>query len=171
MTEDFLSGLDDQRPHNWIDAFPWLKGVVDAGALPIWADAIEGKSMAVRIQRLGQLSELAMERLSQWTIGQIFPGLTPELNLLEIRLPARAANALERHGCNTAAVLIPVRLEEMMKWRNVGVGTIDSILQALADASTSMATPAVTSDLPSFEQPQLEIPPTLLVTQPKVLPT
>ncbi|CAH0136012.1 hypothetical protein SRABI26_00346 [Arthrobacter sp. Bi26] len=58
-----------------------------------------------------------------------------------------------------------------MKWRNVGVGTIDSILQALADASTSMATPAVTSDLPSFEQPQLEIPPTLLVTQPKVLPT
>lgn len=164
MTEDFLPGFDDQRPRTWLDAFPWLQGVAEPGTLSMWTDAIEGRSMTVRVQRLGQLSELAMERLTQWTIGQILPGLTPELNLLEIRLPARATNALGRHGCGTAADLIPVRLEEMMEWRNVGVGTIDSILQALADASTSMATPAVTSMGTSSERRTLEVPPPQLAS-------
>ncbi|BCW52032.1 sigma factor-like helix-turn-helix DNA-binding protein [Arthrobacter sp. StoSoilB13] len=158
MTEDFLPGFEDQRPRTWLDAFPWLPGVAEPNALPMWEDAIDGNTVTARVQRLGQLSGLAMERLTQWTLGQIFPGLTPELNLLEIRLPARAVNALGSHGCNTAADLIPVRLEEMMRWRSVGVGTIDSILQALADASTSMATPAVTTFTTSSKQPQLEVP-------------
>jgi hypothetical protein len=158
MTQDYLPGLDDQRPRNWIDAFPWLKGVAKPGTVPMWSEAIEGTSMTVRIRRLGQLAELAMERLPQWTIGQIFPGLIPELDLFELRLPARAANALGRNGCRTAADLIPVRVEEIMAWQQVGVGTIDTILQALGGASTSMATPAVTAVTLSY-QPRLEVPP------------
>ncbi|MBD1591598.1 hypothetical protein HC744_06045 [Arthrobacter sp. S1_S22] len=158
MTQDYLPGLDDQRPRNWIDAFPWLKGVAKPGTVPMWLEAIEGTSMTVRIRRLGQLAELAMERLPQWTIGQIFPGLIPELDLFELRLPARAANALGRNGCRIAADLIPVRVEEIMAWQQVGVGTIDTILQALGDASTSMATPAVTAVTLS-SQPRLEVPP------------
>jgi hypothetical protein len=151
MKEDHSLGFNDQRPRNWLDAFPWLKGVAEHGTVQIWTDAIEGASTPIRNLRLVQLSALAMERLTQWSIGQIFPGLDPELNLLDLRLPARAANALHRHGCHTAADVIPIRVEEMMTWRHVGAGTVDSILQALANASTSMATPAVTSPAATTE--------------------
>ena len=42
-------------------------------------------------------------------------------------------------------------VDDMMSWRQVGVGTIDAILQALADASTTAATPTVTSFSDAFE--------------------
>ena len=42
-------------------------------------------------------------------------------------------------------------VDDMMSWRQVGVGTIDAILQTLADASTTAATPTVTSFSDAFE--------------------
>lgn len=151
MVNDLLLSEDDQRSYTWLDAFPWLRGAAEPSALKAWAEPIEGSSVPVRAGRLSRISELAMERLTQWTIGQIFPGLPADLNILEIRLPARAVNVLHHNNCHTAADIIPVRLEEMMAWRQVGVGTIDSILQVLADASTSSETPAVTTSIVSNE--------------------
>ena len=46
-----------------------------------------------------------MERLTQWTIGQIFPGLSPDLDLRLLQLPVRAANALHRQDCTQAGAL------------------------------------------------------------------
>ncbi len=40
-----------------------------------------------------QIAELAMQRLSHWTIGSIFPGLSPDIDLLQLNLPVRAINA------------------------------------------------------------------------------
>lgn len=164
MTDELVRGFDDQRPRSWLDAFPWLKGVAEPGTLPTWTEMIDGVSLTTRIQRLAHVSELAMERLTQWTVGQIFPGLNPELNLLEIRLPARAVNALGRNSCSTAGDLIPLRLYELMEWRQIGVGTIDSILQALADSSASATTPTVTTLASSDEEQQPEAPPAQLAS-------
>nr|WP_255621936.1 sigma factor-like helix-turn-helix DNA-binding protein [Tessaracoccus sp. OS52] len=86
-----------------------------------------------------------MERLTRWTIGQIFPGITPELDLSRLQLPARAANALAHNECAVAGDLMSLTLDSVLEWRQVGVGTVDAILQALADASTSLATPTITT--------------------------
>ncbi len=142
MTDEFHFDFDDIRPRTWADAFPWLSGATGAA----WRTRpIVDTDFNSRRTYLAQISEFAMERLTQWTIGQIFPGLSPELELRLLHLPARASNTLVREGRARAGELASVRLDDMMSWRQVGVGTIDAILQALADASTSAPTPNVAS--------------------------
>lgn len=140
MTDNF--SFDDPRPRSWLDAFPWLKGAAES-ATPWWNDPIDDADVIARQQRLAQISELAMERLTRWTIGQIFPGLSPDLELNQANLPTRAVNALGRHCIVRAGDLTGMTLESILEWRQVGVGTVDAILQALAEASTSSATPTV----------------------------
>ncbi|WP_160118021.1 sigma factor-like helix-turn-helix DNA-binding protein, partial [Mycobacterium sp. MFM001] len=144
MTED--SSFHDLQPRSWLDAFPWLKGVTKPESSPWWNEPTNSPDATIRRQRIAAISELAMERLTRWTIGQIFPGLPPDLELRRLQLPTRAANVLGREGCVLAADLSNVALDSMMDWRQIGVGTVDAILQALADASTSVATPMVTND-------------------------
>lgn len=145
MTDDFDFdfAFDDVRPRTWADAFPWLSGAAGVTGAT-WRDRpIDDTDFTSRQSYLAQISELAMERLTQWTIGQIFPGLPPDINLLATDLPVRAINALGRFGCATSGELMAVTLDDVLGWRQVGVGTVDAILQRLADASTSAATPAV----------------------------
>ncbi|WP_162794434.1 sigma factor-like helix-turn-helix DNA-binding protein [Nocardioides houyundeii] len=144
MTEHFIFDFDDIRPRTWADAFPWLSGAAGAAGA-VWRDqAVDDTDIRSRQAFLAQISELAMERLTHWTIGQIFPGLSSEVDLLEGDLPARAYNALIRSGYRTSGQLMGVALEDMLGWRQVGVGTVDAILQRLADVSTSLATPPIT---------------------------
>ncbi|TIC79893.1 hypothetical protein E8D34_19685 [Nocardioides sp. GY 10113] len=145
MTDDFDFdfAFDDVRPRTWADAFPWLSGAAGVTGAT-WRDRpIDDTDFASRQSYLAQISELAMERLTQWPIGQIFPGLSPNLDLLATDLPARAINALGRFECRTSGELMALTLDEVLGWRQVGVGTVDAILQRLADASTSAATPPV----------------------------
>ncbi|PPA41780.1 hypothetical protein BF14_020040 [Streptomyces griseus] len=137
-----ISSFTAPRPRSWLDAFPWLKGAADPGADAWWNDAID--SADVSRERLAQISELAMARLPQWTIGQIFPGLAPDFDLYRMQLPARAINALRQRDYSQAGDLAGITLNTMLGWRHIGVGTVDAILQGLADASTSVAAPAVT---------------------------
>lgn len=141
MTDD--SPFNDQRPRSWLDAFPWLKVAAEPHGDAWWNDAIDEAESVLRRQRLAQISEFAMARLTNWTIGQIFPGLSPDVDLQRLQLPVRAANALGRQGYIQASDLTGITLYSMMDWRQVGIGTIDAILQALADASMSLATPTV----------------------------
>jgi hypothetical protein len=92
-----------------------------------------------------------------WTIGQIFPGLSPELDLRGLwLLPTRAINVMMRHGFATGADLMPLPLYEMMEWRNIGASTIDAILQVLADASTSVDNSSVRFDAETIESRPLQ---------------
>ena len=138
---DFSS--DDERPHSWADALPWVAGVSGVRAVPWWEESIADANPLTRNTRLAMISELAMERLTRWTIGQIFPGLAPGIHLQKFNLPTRAANALRRFGGPTTSELIAITLDDIMDWRGVGAGTVDAILQAFADASTVLATPPV----------------------------
>lgn len=142
MSDD---SFDDLRPRSWLDAFPWIKGASGHHGDAWWDEAIDDVDALLRRRRLAQISELAMQRLMGWSVGQIFPGLAPELALTQLRLPVRASNALRQRGYVTAGELEGVTVETILDWRQVGVGTVDAILQALADASTSVATPDVTS--------------------------
>ena len=110
-------GYGDLRPRTWLDAFPWLKGAADAAGYPWWDEPIDEAGGVVRQQRIAMIAELAMARLSQWTIGQIFPGLSPETELLQLRMPVRALNALGRNGCLTGADLMGVSLRVVMAWK------------------------------------------------------
>lgn len=133
----------DRRPHTWIDAFPWLRGAAESDSQFWWESPIDEKGTARRQQRIGMISDLAIERLTRWTVGQIFPGLPPDLSLDELDIPVRALNALKRGKFRYASDLIPVTLDDILDWQNVGVGTVDALLRALADESTSIETPTV----------------------------
>lgn len=152
MTQDFSFDFEDVRPRTWLDAFPWLRGAVEwhGEGRPWWHDAIEDTAFEDRERRVAQISELAMERLTRWTIAQIFPGLSPDVDLLKLNLPIRAINALGRFECGRSGELMALTLDDVMTWRQVGIGTVDAILRALADVSTSSATPSVTSDSERF---------------------
>lgn len=145
MNTDQDFSFEDVRPRTWGDAFPWLAGAAGLAEAPWWNEPIDDADVVLRRARIATLAELAIERLTRWTIGQIFPGLSPDVDLLSLELPTRANNVLTRLDCRTSSKLMTVTLGDMMEWRQVGVGTVDSILQALADVSTSLATPTVTS--------------------------
>ncbi|MCV6967756.1 hypothetical protein H7J50_28730 [Mycobacterium intermedium] len=108
-------------------------------------DSIQDTDPITHEARLATISALAMERLTRWTIGQIFPGLPPDINLLHLDLPMRARNALAKFGRADLNTLTATTLEEMLDWSQVGVGTVDAILRALADVSTYTATPTVSA--------------------------
>lgn len=133
-------------PRSWLDAFPWLKGIAEPDSDQWWNGVIDDSDAVERRQRLAQISELAVERLTRWTIGQIFPGLAPHVDLHRLQLPTRAINALSSRGYDRAGALTAVTLAAMLDWRQVGLGTVDAILQALADSSTAVSTPTVMAD-------------------------
>ncbi|QYF91061.1 sigma factor-like helix-turn-helix DNA-binding protein [Arthrobacter sp. PAMC25284] len=149
MTEVF--DFDYLQPRTWGDAFPWLSGTAGTGDSLRWSRAISETDQANKRDNLVQIAELAMQRLSHWTIGSIFPGLSPEIDLLQLHLPVRAINALTRFECGRSGDLMVLTLDNVLSWRQVGVGTVDAILQTLADVSTSFVTPSVTSKKERFE--------------------
>ncbi|SIJ89622.1 RNA polymerase factor sigma-32 [Mycobacteroides abscessus subsp. bolletii] len=141
MTSDLTS--DEVRPRSWADAFPWLAGASGIGAADWWTEPIEGADPTTRRSRLAAVSTLAMERLTRWTIGDIFPGLPADIDVTGLDLPVRACNVLGKYGRSKPGRLQGTTLHEMLDWYQMGAGTADAILQALADVSTSTATPAI----------------------------
>jgi hypothetical protein len=126
----------------WLDAFPWIEaaagdpGDVLGSAGGWWLEAVDASGSPVRAERLADLSDLALESLTRWTIGQIFPDLPADTALSTLSVTNRARNALARFGYRTADDLQGLELGELLDLPQVGIGTVDSILQALADAST-----------------------------------
>lgn len=147
----FPDPVVDLRPARcWLDAFPWIEVcAVDSSAaieqLPWWQHPIDELGTPGRELRLAQIAELALERLSRWTIGQIFPGLPSSIALADLPLPTRARNVLSRGNCYLAGDLQGEELSDILDWPQVGVGTVDSILRALADAATESASPVLTT--------------------------
>ena len=146
-------GMYEVGPRSWLDAFPWLKGAAGRNSKSWWDHPIDNDS-AVRGRRLATISELAMERLTNWTIGEIFPGLPSQLEMNRLPLPVRAINALAREGHQTVGDLSGLTVRKILAWRNVGVGTVDAILEALADVSTSSATTRVIAGHLGQEEPE-----------------
>ncbi|OBC03477.1 hypothetical protein A5784_14820 [Mycobacterium sp. 852013-50091_SCH5140682] len=127
----------------WSDAFPWLAGASGVGAVDWWSDKIEGTDPVTRRTRLATIAALAMERLTRWTIGEIFPGLPADIDLVALDLPTRARNVLGKYGRSKPGRLQATALQDMLSWSQMGIGTADAVLQVLADVSTSEATPAI----------------------------
>ncbi len=142
MTDENLDSVD-LRPRNWADAFPWLAGASGIGAVDWWSEPIEVADAVARQSRLANIAALAIERLTRWTIGEIFPGLPPEIDIVGMDLPVRARNVLGKYGRSKPGRLQATTLDDMLGWYQMGVGTADAILQALADVSTSTATPVI----------------------------
>jgi hypothetical protein len=147
VTDDLVV---DARPATcWLDAFPWVEAAgsatasADGGSQPWWLEPVDTPGTEQRAERLARLSDLALERLSRWTIGQIFPGLPSDTELVFLPLSTRARNAMARLGYRFARDLQGMELADLLDIRNIGLGTIDTILQALADASTSEAAPVL----------------------------
>ncbi|MFD5857598.1 sigma factor-like helix-turn-helix DNA-binding protein [Streptomyces chartreusis] len=130
--------LTSPSPRRWLDAFPWLaSGAPEVQAW--WNDIITDASPSLRQQHLSQVTDYAMTRLSQWTMGQIFPRLAPDLVLNRLDLPTRAMTAFGQRRYYQVGDLAGITLEEMRAWRYVGDGTVVAILGGLAEASTVFA--------------------------------
>lgn len=138
------SPLTDSPTVTWLDAFPWLPAVAHASSVQ-WATHIDDDSGEPNPQVVAHIAELASERLSHWSIGQILPGLRPDVELSFLNFPTRAANALYRHGMHTTGDLAGEVLASLMNWRGIGARTINSILETLIGVSMSAATPPVSS--------------------------
>ncbi len=136
---------DDVRPRTWSDAFPWLAGASGIGAVDWWNDTIQDTDPDARRSRLATISALAIERLARWTIGEIFPGLPPDVDIIALDVPVRARNIFGKYGRSKPGRLQATTLQDMLGWSQMGVGTADAVLQALADVSTAAATPRVSA--------------------------
>ncbi|HUY47112.1 MAG TPA: sigma factor-like helix-turn-helix DNA-binding protein [Streptosporangiaceae bacterium] len=138
---------DDPAPDafpalRWLDAFPWIAAAAaepgnPAGNVPArWLESVYFNGSSTRAERLADLSDLALEHLTRWTIGQTFPSLPANTVLSTLPMTNRARNALARFGYRTAGDLQGLELCELLDLPQVGIGTVDSILQALADGAT-----------------------------------
>jgi hypothetical protein len=138
--------VDDRVAECWLDAFPWVAAagseVYDA-ADAWWCEPIAAIGSTHRALCLARMAQLALERLGRWPIGQVFPGLHPDTPLAVLDLGTRGRNSLNRAGVYLTGDLFTWTLDDLLDLRNVGLGTVESILRALADASTESATPMV----------------------------
>jgi len=133
----------------WLDAFPWIEAAASdtdftsGSAQGWWLEPVDAPATSKRAERLADLSDLALEHLTRWTVGQIFPGLPADTVLSHLPMTSKARNALTRFGYRVASDLQGLQLGELLDIPNVGIGTVDSMLQALADASASDAAPVL----------------------------
>src|SRR5690242_11600302 len=77
---------------------------------PWWREPVDPAGSPQRRKRLAALSDLALDRLGRWTIGQIFPGLPSDTTLGDLPLSTRARNVLARFGYWVAGDLQDVEL-------------------------------------------------------------
>lgn len=147
MTSDLTS--DGGSPRSWADAFPWLAGASGVGAVDWWSEEIESTDPATRRVRIATVSTLAMERLTRWTIGEIFPGLPPDIDVLGLDMSVRARNLFGKYGRSERGRLQATTLDSLLGWHQMGVGTADTILKTLADVSTSIPTPTIKAVAPA----------------------
>jgi len=127
----------------WVAAFPWLPAVASSSA-DWWANPIEDETGKTDASVIALVAELATERISHWSIGQILPALRTDVQLRFLDFPTRASNALARHSLETTGDLAGEALASLMDWRGIGAGTINSILEILIGVSTSAAQPVST---------------------------
>lgn len=138
----------EEPARTWHDAFPWIPAAIRLATDgdiedEWWNEPIDVPGSNQRRRRLAQISELAQVHLSRWTIGEIFPGLPSDTELARLPLNTRARNALLRTRYRLAADLQNDELADLLSWQQVGVGTLDTILQAFADAATTSTAPSV----------------------------
>jgi hypothetical protein len=139
----------DVRPRVWSDAFPWLasKASHDDEYFGSWRhDAIVDSDDVGRRRILDRIVSLAVDSLSQWPIGEIFPGLPSDIAIEELNLPVRAYNVLCREKRFATGDLVDLPLEELLAYRNAGIGTVTAILRTLADRSASLPQAVLAED-------------------------
>lgn len=125
------------RELRWVDAFSWLDTAArDTPQLDIdfgwWNEPV---TPALRSVNLSRVAGLALERLTTWTIGQIFPGLPSGTELAALDFPTRVRNMLLRLGYSCAGEIQPLTLNEVLDWPNIGVGSVQALLRTLASQS------------------------------------
>ncbi|WP_313354544.1 sigma factor-like helix-turn-helix DNA-binding protein [Microbacterium sp.] len=147
-----LEMLDDSSSprsgSTWLDVFPWLPAIARSSDEE-WNTPTE-RADEVTVGRLaGVIAELASERLTHWTIGQILPSLPPDVELSALDLPTRAANSLSRHGIFTTGELANEYLGSLMGWRGIGAGTINGVIARLVRVSTTASPSVLESGVPA----------------------
>ncbi|MEO3781756.1 sigma factor-like helix-turn-helix DNA-binding protein [Actinocorallia sp. B10E7] len=143
-------------PPTWSEAFPWLKGAASLAPQPWWNDVIETADQVVRQERLTSICDIAMETLTRWRISELFPGLALDIELRRLQLPKRAMNALDRQGYCYTGDLAGLTVDDILEWRQIGVASVEAIVHALADASTSEVVPTVVTPSSTATQPWLQ---------------
>ncbi|MEV6417981.1 sigma factor-like helix-turn-helix DNA-binding protein [Kribbella sp. NPDC051718] len=124
-----------------------------------WRDAaIDETDVASRRQMLDSVVCFAIDRLARWPIGEIVPGLPLDIPIEQLGLPVRGYNVLHRENRLTTGDLVDLPLEELMAFRNAGVGTVATILLSLADLSTALPQAALVNDASTLPEPPPAIP-------------
>lgn len=158
---DMLETLDESSSSRsgstWLDAFPWLPAIARA-ADGVWSSPVELADEETAERLAGVIAELAGERLTHWTIGQILPSLPPDIELSTLDLPTRAANSMSRHGIFTTGELANEFLESLMGWRGIGAGTINGVLARLVQASTSSSPSVMSAGVPTAAEADITFP-------------
>lgn len=150
----------DLQPRVWADAFPWLASQAssDGGVLGSWRDAaIDDTDVVGRRHMLDSIVCVAIDRLSRWPIGEILPGMPLDIPIEQLSLPVRAYNVLYRENRLITGDLVDLLLEELLAYRNAGIGTVATILRSLADLSTSLPQTFLADDASRIAEP---LPPT-----------
>ncbi|MEV6285625.1 sigma factor-like helix-turn-helix DNA-binding protein [Kribbella sp. NPDC051770] len=147
------SEVVDLAPRVWRDAFPWLaiKTLPDMGSWP--ETAIDETDQSQRRIVFDSIVAVAIDQLGQWTIGEILPGVPLDIPIEDLRLPVRAYNVLHREKRLTTGELVDLRVDELLAYRNAGIGTVASILRTLADRSTSLPQAALVDDTGAVAEP------------------
>lgn len=152
MAVPYQLGTPVGAVRSWLDAFPWIESAAEpvgstGRAEAWWLQQVDASGTRERRERLADLSDLALESLTRWTVGQIFPGLPSGVVLASLDMTNRARNALSRFGYYTASDLQGLELADLLDLPQVGIGTVDSIIQALADAAASEVIPVLATKL------------------------
>ncbi|UYP20207.1 hypothetical protein OED52_06640 [Rhodococcus sp. Z13] len=138
-----MSGSEDSPDiARWLDVFPWLESTADTSLGPWWNQPASGPNVSKRHRHLEAIAEIAMSQLSRWTIAQLFPTADTGLSLDALGLPPRGLNMFTRRGYRTVEDIAGLSVEEILDWKNFGVGSVSTILEILADqAVADAATP------------------------------
>ena len=118
--------------------FPWIGAKHsddEIWSTDWWYGAVDDASAEERREYIAAVVELAIERHGTWPIGELFPGL-PDTPLTDLRLPTRAQNVVSRLGARSTVDVAELTTDDLLELRGMGVGSLEALLFALADAAT-----------------------------------
>jgi Sigma-70, region 4/Bacterial RNA polymerase, alpha chain C terminal domain len=163
-----MSFIGDVAPTlRWTEVFPWIARAARAteraleGAQPWWLDRVDGLPAEVQDTHIAALADMALQHMGKWSLGELFPLVRHSVKLESLSFTARARNALSRRGSVAVGDIQGMLLMDLLNLPNVGVGTVDSMLRVLAEASIDQsASPASAEhDAPLIEQERTDAQP------------
>lgn len=139
---------DESLDAAWKDVFPWI----------LQYPWINEPSTDSDVEKIASLASSALLHQRRTRIGELFPSLDNNVQLLRLAIPNKVERGLRNNDIYTGRELKPFTIEEILDWRGLGESAVAQLLELVAGQTIRDFQQTENTWRPGYELPEVEAP-------------